>query len=153
MVAIPTLDEEDAKRPGREREGLVRERTRIINRMKAAFVRLGIRDFKPELRSSQARIEILRTPENVPLPPNTLAEIRRDLARLNVLREQIKAIEQERFKAIQREPDKAPHAMLRLLARVIGVGVESADMLRNARSAGLLSRAGRRRSSGRVQPP
>lgn len=129
MVAIPTLDEEDAKRPGREREGLIRERTRIINRMKAAFVRLGIRDFKPELRSSPARIEILRTPENVPLPPNTLAEIRRDLARLNVLREQIKAIEQERFKAIQREPDKAPHAMLRLLARVIGVGVESADML------------------------
>ena len=62
-------------------------------------------------------------------PPNTLAEIRRDLARLSVLREQIKAIEQERYKAIQREPDKAPHAMLRLLARVIGVGVESADML------------------------
>ena len=69
MVAIPTLDEEDAKRPGREREGLVRERTRIINRMKAAVVRLGIRDFKPELRSSPARIEILRTPENVPLHP------------------------------------------------------------------------------------
>src|SRR2546430_11309347 len=39
MVAIPTLDEEDAKRPGREREGLVRERTRIINRTTAAFMR------------------------------------------------------------------------------------------------------------------
>src|SRR5689334_23595453 len=37
MVAIPTLDEEDAKRPSRERENLVGERTRIINRMKAAL--------------------------------------------------------------------------------------------------------------------
>ena len=34
MVAIPTLEEEDAKRPSRERENLVGEKTRIINRMK-----------------------------------------------------------------------------------------------------------------------
>ena len=42
MVAVPTLEEEDAKCPGRERENLVGERTRIINRMKAALIRLGI---------------------------------------------------------------------------------------------------------------
>src|SRR6516165_2788279 len=47
MVAIPTLAEEDAKRPSRERESLVGERTRIINRMKAALIRLGICGFKP----------------------------------------------------------------------------------------------------------
>ena len=35
MVAIPTLEEEDARRPSRERESLIGERTRIINRMKA----------------------------------------------------------------------------------------------------------------------
>jgi transposase len=38
MVAIPTLEEEDVRRPSREREILVGERTRIINRMKAALV-------------------------------------------------------------------------------------------------------------------
>ena len=38
MVAIPTLEEEDARRPSRERESLIGERTRIINRMKAASV-------------------------------------------------------------------------------------------------------------------
>ncbi len=43
MVAIPTLEEEDAKRPSRERESLVGERTRIINRMKGVLARLGIR--------------------------------------------------------------------------------------------------------------
>ena len=49
MVAIPTLEEEDARRPSRERESPVGERTRIINRMKAALIRRGIRGFKPEL--------------------------------------------------------------------------------------------------------
>jgi transposase len=34
MAAIPTLAEENAKRPGRERESLVGERTRITNRIK-----------------------------------------------------------------------------------------------------------------------
>jgi transposase len=37
MVAMPTVEEEDAKRAGRERESLVRERTRVINRMKAVL--------------------------------------------------------------------------------------------------------------------
>src|SRR4051812_30569723 len=54
MVAIPTLDEEDAKRPSRERENLVSERTRLINRMKAVLARLGIRSFKPELRNARS---------------------------------------------------------------------------------------------------
>ena len=43
MVAIPTLAQEDAKRPNRERESLVGEQSRIVNRMKAALARLGIR--------------------------------------------------------------------------------------------------------------
>src|SRR5208283_1584145 len=42
VVAVPTLAEEDAKRPNREREGLVGEAGRLVNRMKAVFVRLGI---------------------------------------------------------------------------------------------------------------
>jgi transposase len=50
MARVPTLAEEDAKRPNRERECLVGERTRIVNRIKAALARLGIRNFKPTLR-------------------------------------------------------------------------------------------------------
>ena len=45
MAAIPTLEEEDGKRPTRERESLVGERTRIVNRLKSCLVRLGIRGF------------------------------------------------------------------------------------------------------------
>ena len=85
MVAVPTLEEEDAKRPSRERENLVGERTRIINRLKAALARLGIRGFNPKLRKAPERLESLRTPEGFPIPPNTLDEMRRDLARLAIL--------------------------------------------------------------------
>jgi transposase len=129
MVAIPTLEEEDARRPSRERETLVGERTRTINRMKAALARLGIRGFKPELRKAPDRLEALRTPEGVPIPPNMLAEMRRDMARLAAIREQIRAIEQARLDRLAQAPASGPQAMVRLLMRVVGVGVETADML------------------------
>src|SRR4029077_8463137 len=75
MVLVPTLAEEDAKRPSREREALVGEASRIITRLKAAFVRLGIRSFNPKLKAATARLGTLRTPEGEPIPPNTLAAL------------------------------------------------------------------------------
>ena len=58
-----------------------------------------------------------------------LDEIRRDMARLAVVREQIDAIERARLVRLEQAPATGPHAMVRLLACVIGVGVETADML------------------------
>ena len=129
MAAVPTLEQEDARRPNREREGLVGERTRIVNRMKGALARLGVRGFKPTLRKACERLGTLRTAEGAPLPPNTLAELRRDMARLRLVREQIAEVEAARLERLEEEPGSRPHAMVRLLARVIGVGVETADML------------------------
>ena len=37
------MQDEDAKRPNREHDSLIGERSRIVNRMKAALVWLGIR--------------------------------------------------------------------------------------------------------------
>jgi transposase len=129
MVAVPTIEQEDAKRPSRERESLTGERTRIINRMKSALARLGIRGFKPELRKAPQLVDALQTPEDTLIPPNTLAEIRRDLARLAILREQIKEIEQARLKHLEDAPQSAPNAMVRLLISVIGLGIETAYLL------------------------
>ncbi len=129
MVAVPTIEQEDAKRPSRERESLTGERTRIINRMKSALARLGIRGFKPELRKAPQLVDALRTPEDALIPPNTLAEIRRDLARLAILREQIKEIEQARLRHLEDAPQSAPNAMVRLLASIIGLGIETAYLL------------------------
>ena len=129
MAKIPTPEEEDAKRPNRERENLVSERTRIVNRMKSTLARLGLRGFKPTLRKAAERLDRLRTAEGVPLPPNTLAELRRDMARLRFVMDQIREIEAARLIRLEQHPELASHAMVRLLARVIGVGIETADML------------------------
>ena len=129
MVAIPTLEEEDAKRPSRERENLVGEKTRIINRMKGMLARLGIRGFKPELRRAREKLAALRTPEGLALPPNMTEEVLRDMDRLALIRKQIEVIEQARLERLEQAPSIGPHAMVRLLARVVGVGIETADML------------------------
>jgi transposase len=129
MAAIPTPQAEDARRPSREHETLVGERTRIINRMKSALARLGIRDFKPNLRKAAQRLAGLRTPEGTALPPNTLAELGRDMARLRLVKEQIAEIERSRLERLRQPPADAPQAMLGVLARVYGLGIETADVL------------------------
>src|SRR4051794_17659451 len=128
MAAIPTLADEDARRPTREREGLVGERTRIVNRIKAALARLGVRGFKPTLRKALEHLDALRTPEGTALPPNTRAELHRDMARLHFVTEQIQQIEAARSERLE-QAGAGPNAMVRLLAQVVGVGIETADML------------------------
>src|SRR5690348_5243184 len=100
MARVPTIAEEDAKRPNRERDCLVGERTRIVNRIKSTLVRLGIRNFKPALRKAADRLASVHTPEGMPLPPNTLAELQRDMARLVFVVSQIREIEEARQKAL-----------------------------------------------------
>src|ERR1700757_1371956 len=129
MVAIPTTKDEDTKRPSRERQNLVGEQTRIVNRMKAALIRLGIRGFNPKLKKAAGRLEDLRTPEGEPIPPNTLAELHRDMQRRRLVSDQIRQIEEARLERMEQAPGDRPHAMVRLIARVIGVGIETADML------------------------
>jgi transposase len=129
MVAIPTIKDEDAKRPSRERESLVGEQSRIVNRMKATLTRLGIRGFNPKLKKAAERLEGLRTAEGEPIPPNTLAELHRDMVRRRLVSDQIRQIEDARLERLKQAPSDGPHAMVRLLARVIAVGIETADML------------------------
>src|SRR5437762_13058679 len=79
MARVPTIAEEDAKRPSRERDCLVGERTRIVNRIKSTLTRLGIRNFN---QPCARRLSIWQacTPRRAcPLPPNTLAELQRDI--------------------------------------------------------------------------
>ena len=129
MAAIPTVAEEDARRPTRERETLVREQTRAVNRIKSTFFRFGIRSVKVKLRQASKHLEELRGPEGEPLPPNTIAELRRDLARLQLIRGQIREIERARLERLKRAPRQGTHPMMRMLARIMGIGIETADML------------------------
>jgi len=96
----------------------------------------------------------LLTPEGALLPPNTLAELQRDMARLRFIMEQIREIEAARLARLEQQPEQADHAMIVLLAQIIGVGIETADMLvheillrnlrdRKAVARGACPRAGR----------
>jgi Transposase IS116/IS110/IS902 family len=93
------------------------------------LIRLGIRGFNPKLKKAAGRLEDLRTPEDEPIPPNTMAELRRDMERRRLVSDQIRQIENVRLEHLKQAPSDGPHAMVRLLARVIGVGIETADML------------------------
>jgi transposase len=129
MALVPTVAGEDAKRPYRERDSLVHERTSIVNRMKAMLIQFGVRDFNPVLHKAREKLDAVRTPEGIPLPPNTVAALRRNMERLCIIKEQIKAIEQTRLQRLERAPGERMNAIIVLLARIIGLGVETAQQL------------------------
>ena len=97
--------------------------------MKATLARLGVRNFKPTLRKAAERLATVHTPEGTPLPRNVLAELQRDMARLGFVVSQIREIEEARQKRLEQETETGPHAMVRQVARVVGIGIETADML------------------------
>jgi transposase len=129
LAIVPTVAEEDAKRPHRERESLVQERTSTVNRMKSILIQFGVRNFNPVLRKASEKLDAVRTPEGIPLPPNAAAALRRHMERFRVIKEQIKAIEQTRLQRLQRDPADKMNAMVFLLAGIIGIGVETAEQL------------------------
>lgn len=129
MAIVPTVAEEDAKRPHRERDSLVHERTSTVNRMKSILIQFGVRNFNPVLRKASEKLDAVRTPEGIPLPPNAVAALRRHMDRFRVINEQIKAIEQTRLQRLERDPANKMNAMVFLLVRIIGMGVETAEQL------------------------
>ena len=102
-----------------------------MNQVKSILARFGIRSFRPTLRTAAEKLEGLRTAETMPLLENTRTELHRHLTRLQMVRDQIRAIEQERLRKLvaARAQKKGPHATVCLLARITGLGIETADML------------------------
>jgi transposase len=130
MAAIASLAEEDMRRPCREREALVKERTRLINRLKSVMTWLGIKGFNPKLRKAAEKLERLRTPLGEPIPANTKAEVERDLARLALLREQIASLEKSREERLSKAEAGTPWArMMTNLLRIVAIGPETAELL------------------------
>jgi len=100
MVRIPTIEEEDARRPNREHQTLVGERTRNVCRIKSTLVLHGIRDFNPK------RLKASGTPGDAALSgrrfvaANTLAELRREMAQLRLISGQLREIEKTRERTV-----------------------------------------------------
>ena len=128
MVRVPTPEEEDAKRPHREREHLVRERQRIENRIEALLFTQGIRG-RPSLRSWERDIAALRTGDGRAVPPLMQAELNRLRRQLVQILELICEVEAERADAQAAAVDEAATRKIMALQRVRGIGTNFAAVL------------------------
>jgi transposase len=96
MVRSPTPEEEDNRRLCRERNTLITERVRHVNRIKGLLFSQGVGDYEPLARDRRQRLEALQTGDGRLLPAHLKAQIARELDRLELLMAQIKAVEKER---------------------------------------------------------
>lgn len=100
MVVAPSPDEEDRRRLCRERRTLIAERIVHVNRVKGLLFAQGIFDYVPLRRDRRKRLEALRTGDGRALLPHLKAQISRELDRLELLLEQIAAVEREQEKLL-----------------------------------------------------
>ena len=129
MAPIPSEAEEDMREPGRRREALTAARLKVENQMRSLLVRFGVVDFRPRLKKAAEHLEKLRTIDGRPLPPNTKASLDRLMAQHRLLSEQLKEIETARERVVAvADPDRIER-MIQALARLVGVGVETATTL------------------------
>ena len=108
--------------------------------IKACLARFGVRNFKPTLRKASEHLETLSTPEVSPLPPNTLDKMRRDMACLRFVMDQIKEIEAACLKQLEQAPEDGPLAMVKLVVGVIEC-TRSYRATRGPKSGGALRRS------------
>lgn len=126
MVRPPSVEEEDRRRICRERQVLIIERTQHINRIKGLLFAQGITGYEPLRRDRRERLEDLRTGDGRVLAAHVKKQIDRELDRLELIIEQIKAVEDERASLIAAQADNMPAAMLLNLK---GIGPEFATIL------------------------
>jgi transposase len=128
MVRVPTPNEEDAKRPHREREHLIQERLRIENRIEALLFTQGIRG-RPSLRSWERDMAELRTGDGRALPPLLRTELDRLRRRLVLTLELIRELETERATALEAAADDAMTHKIIALQCIRGIGENFAAVL------------------------
>jgi transposase len=121
-------EEEDRRRVCRERRTLVGERVQHVNRIKGLLFAQGVFGYEPLRKGRRERLEDLRTGDGRPLPVHLKAQIIRELDRLEVLLEQLKAVEAERDALLKPATEEAasPAAML---AGLKGIGPQTAAVL------------------------
>jgi transposase len=127
MVRVPTPEEEDRRRLSRERQALTNERIRHVNRIKGLLFSQGISDYEPLRRDRRIRLEECKTGDGRPLPGHLKAQIGRELDRLELLLEQIKAIEAARDAMLAAATVVSPAPAMLLTLK--GIGPEFAAVL------------------------
>ena len=128
MVKAPTPEEEDHRRLCRERKVLTSERVLHVNRIKGLLFSQGVSGYEPLRRDRRQRLDELRTGDGRPLPLHLKSQIGRELDRLELLLEQVKAVEAERDALLASQDVVAP-APAAMLLGIKGIGSEFAAIL------------------------
>ena len=121
IVRVPGPEQEDARRATRERDRLIKEQGAHINRIKALLRLLGFPVGNPRRRGWLTWLAAQRDWQGRAVPPHTLAEIRREYARLMLVREQLAALE-ERPEQAQFTPAAEMTRRRDHLSRLKGLG-------------------------------
>src|SRR5215208_3225477 len=128
MGRPPSPEEEDRRRLCRERKTLVAERVAHVNRVKGLLFAQGISDYEPCRRDRRERLEHLATGDGRPLAAHLKAQLSRELDRLELTLQRLKAVEAERDALLAPADDAAP-APVAALAGLRGIGPEFAAVL------------------------
>jgi transposase len=129
MVVVPTPEQEDAKRPHREREHLVQDKQRIENRIEALLFTQRIRG-RPSLRSWQRGVAELRTGDGRALSALLLAELDRLRRRFVFVLELIRELEADRARVLEEaKADDALIGKIVALQCIRGIGDNFAAVL------------------------
>jgi transposase len=119
VVRAPSIEEEDGRQLHRELASLKGERTRHINRIKGLLVNQGVRlEINPDFEQRLAQVRLW---DGSPLPPGLRARVSREYARIELVNQQIKALEAERRELLRSATDPQTE-MIRQLLRLRGIG-------------------------------
>lgn len=132
MVVAPSPEEEDRRRLCRERRTLIAERVEHVNRIKGLLFGQGISGYAPLRRDRRKRLEALRTGDGRALLSHLKAQISRELDRLELLLNQIAAVEREQdalLAASKKAGEKAASPPVAMLLELKSLGPNFAAVL------------------------
>jgi transposase len=128
MVVPPTPEQEDSRRLSRERAILLGERVQHVNRIKGLLAGQGITGYDPLHKDRRTRLDGLMTGDGRPLPSRLKAALLRELARIELLLQQIADVETERNAAMELDAEGRPSPVA-LLAQLKAIGPQIGAVL------------------------
>lgn len=134
FVRVPSVEEEDARRPHRELARLTKERVGHVNRIKGLLALHGVRDYRPLRHDRRAALAELRTGYGEAFPARCRREVERELSRLELVLQHITEVEEAMAEpTVADGPAAGPSEQSRdaaaMLERLTCVGRETAVAL------------------------
>lgn len=124
VVVVPTESQEDERRLHREGERLKKERASHLNRIRSLLILHGVRPHKIAATDNSTAKDW----QEKSLPAALQEEIRREQLRLELLDQQVKAVESEQRKAVK-HPATITEQKAAKLAKLKGIGAIGSSVL------------------------